>query len=367
MKARIIAIAAVALMALLVVSTINNVYSISIDISKSSSTSSTSIDEHTISSKLSYSKISLPFIANIGQYNNSIRYYTDTFIGRVLIYDDEIVYLLKDKIVKERLITNNIILKANDKSITTVNYFIGDKVLTDIPTYNSISFISNDIELVLKAYNNNIEKVFIIKPYTNPNIVMELISNDDNITIDNERLVINDIAFTKPIAYQMIDNDIVYVDVSYKIISDNRYGFDIGKYDNRYELIIDPLLDLKASTYIGGSRSDRAYAISLDSNNNIFIAGDSRSTNFPIVNGYDNTHNGSIDAFVAKFNNDLDTLLASTYIGGGNDDFARAISLDSNNNIFIAGYTRSNNFPIVNGSDNTHNGSIDAFIAKLSE
>jgi len=399
-RVKVVAVAAV-LIALLVIPTISssiNIYAIRIDNNNSNSniTNADTYNKEAIANKLLNTRISLPFIANVGQYDDSnIKYYADTFVGRLLIYDDndnnnEIVYLLKDNVIKERLIitstadnnntasTDSIILKGNDPSITKVNYFKANKVLTDIPTYNSISFVSNSIELVLNAYNNNIEKVFVVKPYADVNdIVMEVDNNNSSsISIDNDGrliIIINDnnndgIAFTKPIAYQIIDGKKVNVDVSYRIIADNRYGFSVGNYDNRYDLIIDPLLDLSASTYIGGVNNDYALAIAIDSNNNnVFIAGGTWSYDFPIVNGYDDSYNGLTDAFVVKFNNDLNQLLASTYIGGGGYDLARTIVIDSNNNnVFIAGYTSSNNFPIKDGYDNTFNGYVDAFVAKLT-
>jgi hypothetical protein len=402
-RVKVVAVAAV-LIALLVIPTISssiNIYAIRIDNNSNSNNSIADVDTYNkevIANKLLNTRISLPFIANVGQYDDSnIKYYADTFVGRVLIYDDDnnngIVYLLKDNVIKERLIitstadnnttsTDSIILKGNDPSITKVNYFKANKVLTDIPTYNSISFVSNSIELILKAYNNNIEKVFVVKPYADVNdIVMEVDNNNSSsISIDNDGrlIIINDddnnnnndgIAFTKPIAYQIIDGKKVNVDVSYRIIADNRYGFSVGNYDNRYDLIIDPLLDLSASTYIGGVDYDAALAIAIDNNNNnVFIAGYTLSNDFPIEGGYDNSYNGFTDAFVAKFNNDLNQLLASTYIGGGvNNDYALAIAIDNNNNnVFIAGYTLSNDFPIKDGYDNTFNGFADAFVAKFN-
>jgi len=395
---------ALVLIAVLLIPT-TNIYSISIEYNNKGSNSdddnnttiidtnnSKSIDyinEQAITDRLLSSRISFPFIANVGQYDHNIKYYTDTFVGRVLIYDDnDIVYMLKgsDTIIKERLIGSNILLVADDddnRSITNVNYFIGDKVFRDIPTYKSISMIKDDkIELVLKAYNNNVEKVFILKPYADINdLIMEvdgISSNGSNssnnsisIRIDDEgRLLVSDgIAFTRPIAYQNINGNIVDVDVSYKIIGENRYTFSVGNYDERYELIIDPLIDLAASTYLGGSDSDYAYAIAIDSSNNVFVAGRTASSNFPIVNGYDSTYNENNenrDAFVAKFSNDLNELLASTYLGGSGWDRASAIAIDSSNNVFIAGWTESYDFPIVNGYDSTYNGEVDAFVAKFS-
>jgi hypothetical protein len=148
-------------------------------------------------------------------------------------------------------------------------------------------------------------------------------------------------------------------------------GYD-NSYDGNYADVFvakfnNNLNTLLASTYIGGSYSDYANAIAIDSSNNVFITGDTYSNDFPIVNGYDNSYDGSYaDAFVAKFNNNLNTLLASTYIGGSDYDFANAIAIDSHDNVFITGNTRSNDFPIEDGYDDSRNGFYDAFVAKFN-
>ena len=94
--------------------------------------------------------------------------------------------------------------------------------------------------------------------------------------------------------------------------------------------------NLVASTYLGGSAGDVAYAVVLDSSNNIYIASVSNSTNFPTTTGaYQGISGGGYDAVVSKFNSSLTSLLASTYLGGSGNDFFYGIILDSLNNIYI--------------------------------
>lgn len=59
--------------------------------------SSSSISGNSNSNIIDRSKlftISLPFIENVGQYPDEVKYYADTFIGRVVVYNDRIQYLL---------------------------------------------------------------------------------------------------------------------------------------------------------------------------------------------------------------------------------------------------------------------------------
>src|SRR5581483_4011162 len=84
---------------------------------------------------------------------------------------------------------------------------------------------------------------------------------------------------------------------------------------------------------------------------------------------YQTSHAGSTlnDAFISKLNPDLTTLLASTYLGGSNDDQPRSLSLDSSGNVYISGYTKSANFPTTAGAYQvSRSGTQDAFISKLN-
>jgi hypothetical protein len=67
--------------------------------------------------------------------------------------------------------------------------------------------------------------------------------------------------FTKPVAFQEIDGRRVDVAARYALRSDDTYRLEVGDYDARHPLVIDPLL---GSMFVGGSGLDRAYAIALE-------------------------------------------------------------------------------------------------------
>jgi hypothetical protein len=124
---------------------------------------------------------------------------------------------------------------------------------------------------------------------------------------------------------------------------------------------------LNFSTFIGGSNDDHCSEIELDSEENIYIIGETFSTDFPVSsNANDTTHNGFMDIFVLKLNSTGDDIIFSTYIGGSTTDAGRGIVIDNLNNIYITGGTNSIDFPITSGAINSTVNSMDVFVLKLN-
>ncbi len=135
--------------------------------------------------------------------------------------------------------------------------------------------------------------------------------------------------------------------------------------------------DLKTlvySTYLGGTSFDGAGELAVDSSGKAYIAGSTRSTNFPVTTGaYQTTSNGNIDAFIAAIDpaqNGSSSLAFSTYLGGSADDASSGIgiALETGGNIIITGNTYSSDFPITSSKayQETYGGAEDAFLVILS-
>ena len=122
--------------------------------------------------------------------------------------------------------------------------------------------------------------------------------------------------------------------------------------------------------YIGGSADDRGYGIAVDASGNAYVTGYAASTqtSFPVLAGYDMTHNGLNDAFAAKVSA-AGALVYCTYLGGSANDAGCGIAVDGSGNAYIAGYTASSEatFCEITGPDISYNGgSFDAFVCKLN-
>jgi hypothetical protein len=119
------------------------------------------------------------------------------------------------------------------------------------------------------------------------------------------------------------------------------------------------------STYLGGSGTDEAFAIAVDSTSNAYVTGLTDSNNFPLASPLQPAYGGVEDAFVLKMNSSGSALVYSTYLGGTSADEGRGIALDSSGNAYVTGLTTSTDFPTANPMQATYRGSQDAFVAKL--
>ena len=120
------------------------------------------------------------------------------------------------------------------------------------------------------------------------------------------------------------------------------------------------------STYFGYNGADRGNGIAVDANGNIYITGETLSSNFSTLNGRQTTFGGGItDAFVTKLTTN-GALTWSTYLGGSGLDAGYALAVDDTGNVYVTGHTTSSNFPTLNASQSTYGSVQDAFITKLS-
>ena len=121
---------------------------------------------------------------------------------------------------------------------------------------------------------------------------------------------------------------------------------------------------LAYSATFGGSGLNQAYGIALDSQDNVYITGYTTSTNFPTVNAFQ-TNRFSTDAFVTKFDTN-GAIVYSTFLGGTYTDVGEGIAVDGNGDAFVTGYTFSTNFPTMNPLQSTNRGNYDAFVTEIN-
>jgi len=139
-----------------------------------------------------------------------------------------------------------------------------------------------------------------------------------------------------------------------------------GNYD-AFVTEVSPTGALLYSTYLGGSGADNGTGIAVDSSGNVYICGYTYSSNYPTQNALQSSLSGGSDVFVTKFRPGSSALLFSTYLGGSSLDRALAMLVDSNGNIYLTGDTQSDNFPVTNNAyQSTLLGADNAFVTKVA-
>lgn len=136
--------------------------------------------------------------------------------------------------------------------------------------------------------------------------------------------------------------------------------------------VLDPnAASLVYSSYIGGADIDVGNAVDVDDQGHAYISGWTQSSNFPTTaNAFDKTHHyngpfpsgnagqsGAEDVFLTRISPNGSQIQYSTYIGGADIDVAYAINVHEEGAVYIAGGTRSLDFPTtLNAVDQTYNG-----------
>lgn len=123
--------------------------------------------------------------------------------------------------------------------------------------------------------------------------------------------------------------------------------------------------DVEYAALFGGSGDDAAYSVAVDSIGQAHLTGRTSSLDFPVTPGANQTtKGGGWDSFYMTVSRDGKSVRAATYLGGAGEDRGETISLDPSGSAFIAGSTQSEVFP---GASEKRRGIADAFIARLDQ
>ncbi|HIE15527.1 MAG TPA: PKD domain-containing protein [Bacteroidales bacterium] len=178
---------------------------------------------------------------------------------------------------------------------------------------------------------------------------------------------VNEIVEKKPYAYQEIEGRKITVQCRFKLVK-NTLSFVVGKYDNNYPLIIDPVLIF--STYTGSVTDNWGFTATYDNYGNVFSGGISFDVGYPTSigayqenfaggTGYNpNYYSMGCDVGIIKYSADGTTRIFATYLGGSTaEELPHSMVVNSENELFVMGTTGSWDFPTTSGAyDETFNG-----------
>ncbi len=120
-------------------------------------------------------------------------------------------------------------------------------------------------------------------------------------------------------------------------------------------------------SYVGGSGDDQCLALSVNDGLDVVCCGTTRSNDFPCSAEEDTVLHGPSDAFCTFFVRDGASHPASFLIGGKADDYAAAISLQSDKSVLLAGGSSSSDFPVKNAFQSSFGGAVDAFVQSYAQ
>lgn len=435
-----------------------------------------------------------PFTENKGQWRSNIQYQADLPLGRLYLESNCLTYCflnelphahgLKEEEEHHNHASHNLKahayrihfegsnakpnLVARHKSPDYASYFKGENATSFVHSYKTVTYqnLYSGIDLAFYTQPQTIKYDFILQPGADPRQIQLRYEGVDNLFLQSGRLVIrtsiNEIQEAIPKAYQVINGKEKIVPCEYTLREGNTVAFEFPKgYNPSYPLVIDPVLvfgtltgsttdnwgftatyddegnlysggiafsfgyptstgalqvgfaggieystdqslwydsDIAIikynatgtariwATYLGGRDNEQPHSLIVNSNNELFMLGATRSNNFPVtLNAYDRTHNGGIDIVVTRFNANASQLLGSTYLGGRNDDGINLrgeqinplykfyaddsrgeIILDREGNPIIASSSNSTDFPTLNAVQTTLRGQQDAVIFKMA-
>ena len=254
------------------------------------------------------------------------------------------------------------------------NYLIGNdprKWHKDIPNYARVEYrdVYPGVNLAYYGSQRALEYDFIVTPGYDPSVItvsfdgveqVELGANGDlALHLDGEIIYQRN-----PVIYQQAGGGRRAVTGRYVMRGEKQIGFEVDGYDASKPLVIDPVLEY--STYLGGGGDDTGQSVKVDSAGAAYIAGVTSASDFTARSAAQAVNKGGTDAFITKLSASGDTIIYSTYLGGGGDDSANGIAVDSSGSAYVTGNTTSTDFNTRNPLQMASRGGSEAFIAKLS-
>ena len=139
------------------------------------------------------------------------------------------------------------------------------------------------VNLAYYGNQRQLEYDFTVAPGADPGVIAIRFDGADKISISpSGELVLNlgdsEIRQPKPVIYQTADGARREISGGYKILDAHTVAFAIGDYNHNLPLVIDPVLSY--STYFGGNSGEEAWAVAVDTNGYVYIAGQTFSKQF---------------------------------------------------------------------------------------
>ncbi len=300
-------------------------------------------------------------------------------------------------------------IEGLDEQPGVSNYYFGDdpaKWRTNVPHFSRVRYknLYPGIDIVYYGNQSQLEHDFILAPGADPSKIRLRVDGAEKISLDADGNLLLSVSggtlhFSKPFIYHQSDAQTkTPVEGCFVRRGPHEIGFRVAAYNRKQSLVIDPVLAY--ASYLGGSGTDTAFAVTSDNTGSVYLTGSTTSTDFPVKNAYQATFGGTTtysppittppgtDAFVTKIDTSqsgASSLVYSTFLGGGGVfapvnvlngygqpetvyytlaggvNQGTAIAINASGEAYVAGITSSFDFPIVGGINLYSGGSICTF------
>ncbi len=175
------------------------------------------------------------------------------------------------------------------------------------------------IDLIYHADNAGFKYDFVVAPGASPAQIGLDYEDAESVRIDGSGDLLIKAPFgllreKAPYCYQDIDGLRRPVAGRYTVGRGGIVRFVVGHYDRARPLVIDPCLSVEFATYFGGGGYDVVTSMATDSSGGIYVTGFTRAPDFPLI-----PRSGRLDGrnyvFISKISPDGRQLIYSTSVG----------------------------------------------------
>ena len=339
------------------------------------------------------------FVPNEGQFDEKVLYRADVPSGTLFLEKNALTFSFYDgayfhnlhhgekadslhfhaykiKFVGTRKPTTS--LKKENKG--NLNYYLGNDVskwVSGVKGGQEVYYtdVYKNIDFKIYAKNGELKYDFIVHPGGRVSDIQLEFEGLDNLFIRGGALYMNTSLGTmkdsKPQSFQNQNE----VNTKF-VLEENTLFFEVGEYDKKEDLIIDPTLIF--STYSGSLANNFGFTATYDEAGNLYAGGSVFLNGYPVTTGaFDINFNSSTfwgiensriwgvsDMGITKYSADGTTRLYSTYVGGNRCEVPHSLIVNNRNELFVLGTTSSSNYPTTVGAfDATFGGGDTANLA----
>ncbi len=237
------------------------------------------------------------------------------------------------------------------------NFFLADRKGMGVSSYQQAEQrqVFEGVDLRWRSSENQLKYEWVVHPFADPSQVVQVYDESVDISVKADGLHVlqstGEIIEKNPYCYQIIEGRIHEITSRWRQ-KNHEVFFELGEYDHRYELVIDP--EIIFSTYIGAVSSNFGFTACNDLEGNLVSGGISFGQNYPTTSGainstFNTTTGNFYDIVISKFNQDGSQLLYSTFLGGSKQETPHSLVVNNDNEILVLAVTGSNDYPVTSG------------------